>query len=456
MQVSHEVKKIKLIKFALSVKELLNLRADTDEVSTLKTIRENVDFKSANAWTLIFAIFIASVGLNVNSAAVVIGAMLISPLMGPIVGLGLALGINDYPLLRRSLVNLLMASGLSITASTIYFALSPLSEVQSELLARTTPTFFDVLIATFGGAVGIIALSRRSKGNALPGAAIATALMPPLCTAGFGLANGQWQYFLGALYLFTINCVFICISTYIVVRYLKFSKVENSDAIEQKKRDRFLGALAAFMIIPSLILAWFLQRESTFTSRAKTFINHEIKFDQTFVVDQAINYSFKKPQITISLVGEELTPQQIEILKIKLKSYQLPTDALIIRQTSFADQLEKRLSDKFNSQTQVISDAELNLSKAQAQVKLLRDARDLETKVSKELMVLFPRVAGAHFTLITQDLGGKDVLPRDYIQSILITWKENPTKTDYKKAAAFLKQRVDGPSIEISSAKLLQ
>ncbi len=194
--------------------EYLDLRKDKDnEALIVESIRNGVEFKGTNLWILIFAIFIASLGLNVNSTAVIIGAMLISPLMGPIMGVGLAIGQNDFELLKRSLKSYLVATVFSVITSTIYFSLTPLDEVQSELLARTSPTIYDVLIALCGGLAGIIALSTKEKGNVIPGVAIATALMPPLCTAGFGLATGNLLYFLGAFYLYFINSVFISLAT---------------------------------------------------------------------------------------------------------------------------------------------------------------------------------------------------------------------------------------------------
>ena len=193
-----------------------------DEQLTVETIRNGVEFKGANLWILIFATFIASLGLNVNSTAVIIGAMLISPLMGPIMGVGLAIGQNDFELLKRSLKNYLVATLFSVITATLYFSFTPLNEVQSELLARTSPTIYDVFIALFGGMAGIVALSTKEKGNVIPGVAIATALMPPLCTAGFGLATGNLLYFLGAFYLYFINSVFISLATVIGVRVMHF------------------------------------------------------------------------------------------------------------------------------------------------------------------------------------------------------------------------------------------
>lgn len=195
-----------------------------DELETIESIKKGVEFKGTNLWVLIFATFVASLGLNTNSTAVIIGAMLISPLMGPIMGFGLGLGISDFDLIKRSFRNFATATVFSVITSTLFFLISPISEAQSELLARTQPTVYDVLIAFFGGLAGIVASSTKSKGNVIPGVAIATALMPPLCTAGFGLASGNLYYFFGAFYLYFINTVFISLATYMVVRLLKYPK----------------------------------------------------------------------------------------------------------------------------------------------------------------------------------------------------------------------------------------
>lgn len=202
----------------------LDLNKDKDdELTIVDTICKGVEFKGSNLWILIFAIFMASLGLNVNSTAVIIGAMLISPLMGPIMGIGLSVGINDLDLLKRSFKSYLIATFFSVITATVFFLVfSPFSEAQSELLARTSPTIYDVFIALFGGAAGVVALSTKEKGNVIPGVAIATALMPPLCTAGFGLATGNWIYFLGAFYLYFINSVFISVATFLGVRIMKF------------------------------------------------------------------------------------------------------------------------------------------------------------------------------------------------------------------------------------------
>ena len=320
------------LKFLIQLRQIFNLRRDTDEDNTVENIRKNVDFNGANAWTLVFAIFVASIGLNMNSAAVIIGAMLISPLMGPILGFGLALGINDSELLKRSLRNLSIAVLISIVTSTLYFLLSPLEDAQSELLARTQPTFYDVLIAFFGGAAGIISISRKERGAAVAGVAIATALMPPLCTAGYALSIGNFGFFAGALYLFLINSVFIGLSTFTFVRYLSFKKVKIQNDLERRRLRKWLTSIVVIVVFPSLILAWSLMKQSHFNLMAERFVREKFQFKNSFVVNKNLSFRHDKPVIEVSLIGTTLTKEQLDGLKALLPLYKLDTTELKVRQ----------------------------------------------------------------------------------------------------------------------------
>ena len=241
----------------------------------LENVKSSISFRGSNLWILACAIVIASAGLNVNSTAVIIGAMLISPLMGPIVGAGFALAIYDFELLKKSGKNLFIATIVGLIVSFLYFFISPFKEVQSELLSRTAPNIYDVLIAFFGGLVGVIALTRVEKGNPIPGVAIATALMPPLCTAGYGLAIGNISYFLGAFYLYTINCFFICISTLLIIKYLKYNPVKSLNPKSQKQIRYGITALIFLMVLPSFYLAYSLLQEKRYNQKADEFITHE-------------------------------------------------------------------------------------------------------------------------------------------------------------------------------------
>ena len=277
------------------------------EVETIENICKGINFRGSNLWVLIFAIFIASLGLNVNSTAVIIGAMLISPLMGPIMGFGLGLGISDFELIKRSFRNFAIATVFSVITSSIYFLISPISEAQSELLARTQPTLYDVLIAFFGGLAGIVASSTKSKGNVIPGVAIATALMPPLCTAGFGLATGNLYYFFGAFYLFFINSVFISLATYLVVRVLKYPKKVFLDKDHEKRVTRYVGIIVIFTIVPSLFLSYRLVKTTYFNQQVLNYVNTELAFPNTQILSKTITNTSDKKEIKVVLIGDNVS-----------------------------------------------------------------------------------------------------------------------------------------------------
>lgn len=271
--------------------EYLDLnRSKEDEQVTVAAIRSGVEFKGTNLWVLIFATFIASLGLNVNSTAVIIGAMLISPLMGPIMGVGLAVGINDFELMKRSLKSYLVATLFSVTTATVYFSFTPLDDVQSELLARTSPTIYDVFIALVGGLAGIVAVATKEKGNVIPGVAIATALMPPLCTAGFGLATGNLFYFLGAFYLYFINSVFISLATFIGVRVMHFQRKQFMDKARESLVRKYIIAISVATMCPAIYLTYGIVKETFYTSAATNFINSELNFPESQILSREVSY----------------------------------------------------------------------------------------------------------------------------------------------------------------------
>ena len=270
------------------VKSTLNLNDYIDTNLAEKSIRSNIYFRGPNAWILVIAMVIASIGLNVNSIPVIIGAMLISPLMGPIFGVGLGLGTNDFELVKASVKNLLIMVSISLVASLLYFLLTPLNlSNPSELLARTNPTIYDVAIALFGGFAGILEQCRKEKGTVFAGVAIATALMPPLCTAGFGLASGNLAYFIGATYLFVINCIFIMLATYISVKYLKFREADFASELKQQKTRRISTILIVLFIVPSIWSAVTFVKQNNFEGNAKLFV------DNCKVVGRSILYDYK-------------------------------------------------------------------------------------------------------------------------------------------------------------------
>ncbi len=323
-----------LIAIKLFLKDRFNLSHEQDDnIETIKSIEKGVDFKGINVWTLIFAIFVASIGLNVNSTAVIIGAMLISPLMGPIMGLGLSVGIYDFALLKKSLKNLSIAVVISVITSATYFLISPLDEAQSELLARTTPTIYDVLIALFGGLAGIVAGATKEKGNAIPGVAIATALMPPLCTAGFGIATGNIYYFLGAFYLFFINAVMISLSTFLIVRFLKFPLKQIVDKTQSFNVRKYIYIVVIITVLPSIYFAYRIIQETAFKSNAINFINKEINFERTQIISKTYTYNQSDScKIEIVLTGETIDNEEILKLEKKLQEYSINRTKLILKQ----------------------------------------------------------------------------------------------------------------------------
>ena len=330
------------------VSHIFNLeegKAADEEV--IEDIKRGVTFRGTNLWILICAIFIASIGLNMNSTAVVIGAMLISPLMGPIMGLGLGIGIFDIQLIRRALLNLAVAAIISVLTSTIYFLITPLDDAQTEILARTTPTLWDVLIALFGGFAGIIASSRQDKSNAIPGVAIATALMPPLCTAGYGIATGQWNFFMGAFYLFSINCVFITVSTVVIVKYLRYRPKQYVDAKTESRVRIWISLLVIATMIPSIFIAYNVVQKSFFERKARTFLEEELNQQTTQVISQQLIYRPDTSQIVITCIGQTIDSAQILKMTGRMPHYGLPNTQLIVRQDY--NQVNSDVLAKFNT-----------------------------------------------------------------------------------------------------------
>ena len=316
------------------IKAIADISAYIDVDDAGARIRNNIWFRGPNVWILAFSIIVASVGLNINSTAVIIGAMLISPLMGPIIGTGFALGTNDMPLLRQAARNLLIMVVISLLASSLYFLLSPLKLVNpTELEARTSPTIYDVLIALFGGLAGIFETSRRDRGTVLSGVAIATALMPPLCTAGYGLAHWNMHFFLGAMYLFTINGVFIALATYATVIFLRFPQARYIDAVKAKRQRRIISVIVVAVIVPSVWTAVNLIRVNNFERRVTQFVSDNRTFEgKRFIYDQKVSGS---NQVEFSLTGEPLTDEDREAFLTDAEAYGIPRKSITITEHNF-------------------------------------------------------------------------------------------------------------------------
>jgi uncharacterized hydrophobic protein (TIGR00271 family) len=352
------------------LKELLDFREDTDRDATVDAIKNDIPFKGATAWILVCSIFVASIGLNANSTAVVIGAMLISPLMGPILGVGLSIAINDVDTLRRSLINLGTMIVLSLLTAFLFFYLFPLSEDTSELLGRVKPDIRDVLIAFFGGLALIIARTKRGTiASVIFGVAIATALMPPLCTAGYGLAKGNLQYFGGAMYLFTINTIFIAMATFIVLKVLRFPMLKYVNSAKRKRIGRIASLVAFVVMVPAVWTFINVLQESNFKRDAKAFVNNELKElpHYEYMKNNAIyNYTDRKiSSIDINTFGlDEVNEQTINLLKGRMKNYSALTESSLnfnqnrsksLDNFKYMEELRYRDSLDLLSQTQKIS-----------------------------------------------------------------------------------------------------
>jgi uncharacterized hydrophobic protein (TIGR00271 family) len=357
------------MEIAKLINELTNLHIGEERQSTtVENVKNNISFTGSNLWILACAILIASVGLNINSTAVIIGAMLISPLMGPIVGSGFALGMYDFDLLRKSINNLITATIASLLVSSIYFYLSPFKQAQSELLARTSPNIYDILIAFAGGLAGAIAITRVEKGNPIPGVAIATALMPPLCTAGYGLATANYKFFFGAFFLYTINCVFICLSTFVIVKFLKYPPVKIVNESLKKRIRVIISLLTTLLVLPSSYFAYILYKEQTFKINAENFIEKE--FHNKNLIYIKTKYSPNNKIIELAFLNYKADSADIKEYKQKLIDFGLenttlkfiekPKEAenetnqintIIAEKNKVINQLETRIqSEKFNSQ----------------------------------------------------------------------------------------------------------
>ena len=346
--------------------------ATQDEV--VGSITKGVEFRGTNIWVLICATFIASLGLNVNSTAVIIGAMLISPLMGPIIGMGLSLGINDFMLLKKSLRNFFWMFLVSAVTSTIFFMISPYSSAQSELLARTSPTTYDVLIAFVGGIAGMLAQTRRDKnaaGTVISGVAIATALMPPLCTVGFGIANAEPRYIFGALYLFLINTVFIAVASYLMVTFLKYEKKIEFHTTVRKRMRRYVLMGVIIVIVPSLFMTINIMRKTKFESNVDRYVNNVFQFNKTMLVDYDISYEGRNSSVVVRLVGEALSQNVIDNAAAQMASYGLENTKLVVRQLDESERIDfskiqKSYAEIIDEKNNTISELERRLSSVQA------------------------------------------------------------------------------------------
>ena len=328
-------------KFSKYLRHIVYLEDDIDRTAASATIKKNIAFRGPNVIILACAIFIASVGLNVNSIPVIIGAMLVSPVMGPILGFGLALGTNDTELLKNSFKNFLVMVLISIIVASLYFLISPLKlSNPTELLARTRPTIYDVLIALFGGVAGMLEQSRKERGTVISGVAIATALMPPLCTVGYGIASLNPTYIFGATYLFLINSFFIALSTFLVAKFLGFESAAT-DELHRRRNPRIVGAVLLVMLVPSVISAIGTIRDNNFTISAERFVQNNKTIGSSYIFDHEINLSGRTQTLDIYLAGEALDYTAKQLLLRNAQSYGLHSDQIIFHEEAAVQNINK-------------------------------------------------------------------------------------------------------------------
>ncbi|CCX55195.1 conserved hypothetical transmembrane protein [Bacteroides sp. CAG:1060] len=436
------------------IKAITNISDHIDTDAAARSIRSNVAFRGPNVWILAFSIIIASVGLNVNSTAVIIGAMLISPLMGPIIGIGLGLGVNDTKLIRVGLKNLLVMVGISLMASFLYFLLTPLKLANpTELLSRTNPTIYDVIIALFGGAAGLLEISRKEKGTVLSGVAIATALMPPLCTAGYGLASGHISYFFGALMLFIINGVFIIIATYLMSKILGFPEYEFLDA-KQARRTRSLVTLVFVLVtIPSILSAITMIRSNKFAQDAERFVSENRMLDNGYIYDYDID-THKGGKISLYIAGNMLDENEKSRLRLSAKDHGIDPE----RVEFYAHQIapnENGSADKLVRDIYARTDSEIG--KRDAQIRMLemelskyKQKEIPYTQISREIVSQYPQVKEIYISrgadVTTDSLYSKDC--------ILVVAKTQRALGDEAKLrmTEFLKARLNDTTVVVINA----
>jgi uncharacterized hydrophobic protein (TIGR00271 family) len=434
----------------MDILESFRLNGEKEDAETvIEKINSGVEFKGTNLWILVFAVFIASLGLNVNSTAVVIGAMLVSPLMGPIVGLGMGMAINDLALLRKAVYNYVFAIVVGLTTSTIYFALSPLHEASSEILARTSPNIYDVLIALFGGFAGILAVSSRKKANVIPGVAIATALMPPLCTAGYGIANLNFAYFSGAIYLFVINTVFIALATLVTARFLKFPYKHLRDERAEVIANRIVWGVVILTLLPSIYFGYDIVQQNRFQQRANRFIEREAIFPNDYLLKKTIDA--KTHEIKLTYGGEFITDDKIEQLRSKLGAYDLGTASLEIK-NGFAygkdgeeSEQEKQLSNALASQEREISALKEKLARADSE-------KALGKQIYDELRVQYPAITSVIIQRVTEN--NAEIQTLEWLA--VVTSSSKLPAADQKKIEDWLVVRVSAEKLRVYFDEAIQ
>jgi len=424
----------------------LNLDHDIDDYEKIhETIEKDILFRGTNLWILAFAIIVASVGLNMNSTAVIIGAMLISPLMGPINGMGYSIATYDLLLFRKSVKNLTFAVAASLIASTLYFTISPISSAHSELLARTSPTIYDVIIALFGGMAGIVAISSKSKGNVIPGVAIATALMPPLCTAGYGLATAQFVYFFGAFYLFTINTVFIAISSVAISKVLNFPMRMALDDARKNKIRRIVTYVILITIIPSIYFGYGLVQKEDFMERSGKFTRSVTIVEGTYLLREEINPDDQT--ITLIYGGNTLTDAQKKAIAERARDFSINASNLVFKQGFSVDD-KKSQESQLESMKREINRLKMLLMEAEK----TRDAEGRRAAFGRQLLAeikpLYPQISACTYGEAKMYQHNAETPQNDHVIVFKVK-KGSLRNADRKKINRWLVSRLEKKNIKV-------
>ncbi len=440
-------------KYFTELKSYFNVSADLEpQADTEASIRSGVSFKGAQLLILVFAIFVASLGLNTDNVAVIIGAMLISPLMGPIIGMGLGIGISDYGLVQRGLKNILMAILGSVVASAVYFLISPQYEDGSQLLARTSPSIYDVFIALFGGAAGIVSLACRNKGQVLPGVAIATSLMPPLCTAGYGLATLQPHFFFGALYLFITNMVFILFATWIGVKMMRFKPVVQKDAKKARRVQTIVTAIVTVTIGLSAYLTVNMIKSNIFMVNATQFVNREMVFPNTQVLSHKEYITDGRRHIDVTLIGEALPKDSLQLAMLhKLDSVGLGGTILTIKQgfsLGAAADDDKSVSQLYTVMQQEILQRQNRIDSLESVLALRSDFSDESSKLAPEVKVLFPQIED--IALSNMVLAGVSSSRNDTVNMVFVKADGGLTEEQRRKLVEYVGVRLHRDDVHVS------
>ena len=432
---------------------IASLAEHIDTAAAEKNIRNSIYFRGPNVWILVFSILIASVGLNVNSIPVIIGAMLISPLLGPIFGIGLGLGINDTGLLKASLKNILVMMVISLVASLVYFLITPLNlSNPTELLARTNPTIYDVLIALFGGFAGIFELSRKEKGTVFSGVAIATALMPPLCTAGFGLANGNLMYFIGALYLFTINCIFIILATYLTVKYMKFEQHEYKDEKSGKRARRLITVITVIVIVPSIWSAIVMIRENTFNETVSEFINANKNLYSGYIMDYKVDHR-NGSKVQVFFTGDPLSASEKNNFLESAKEFGLKPEQIIIQEHALGEgtnegEILKGIYERTDSE---ITRREAEIKKLEDELKMLHASEIPFEQITREAVNQYPHITSL-FVARGAEVSAKDFSRSNGLLAVVRT-SEPLSEEEKTRLTDWLKIRLNIQNVTLYEIK---